>query len=430
MNKPLPKKLSPGPVTCKWINVCSECHKRFVPPWHPWNGRYPPLVCPRCPAAEPSIFCSLRCIEAHQAGEYCYFVRRQLDLVADGMDTSSEEDDNTFTSARPPLPPPMLSQPEQAPVPDNIRDGVASRSRSRSRQRAPRASARITTRAVVALSALSATPTVAASATNAVLAFASNPLTLSDTLWHGLDFRNLKLSRCGGQVDASSADVLEVWLETEYARTLWPCMHPVLNESVRSLVRSLGFRLPAVESAWEELYNLSHYGSLQLQGSVLFTGQLHIVFEAINVTFEVLWSNPLWESLGFSPEAERGQILTVLRDTVAALPPSDVRWDAGVSAEVPAWLHAKALLSRTTRVAGTNFQVLWSLLCSRFLWGSGILVSGLPSLFRHRHFVGQWCTAKWQMVKRLVSKRLLAGAAALHRWFIKLQTGFEMVSEE
>ena len=249
---------------------------------------------------------------------------------------------------------------------------------------------------MVALSALCATPTVAAFATNAVLAFASNPLTLSDTLWHGLDFRNLKLSRCGGQVDASSADVLEVWLETENARTLWPCMHPVLNESVRSMVRSLGFQLPAVESAWEELYNLSHYGRLQLQGTVLFTGQLFIVFESINVTFDVLWSNPLWEPLGFSPEAERGQILDVIRKTVAALPPSEVRWDAGVSAEVPAWLHAKGLLCRTVRVAGANFQVLWSLLCSRFLWVSGILVSCLPLLLRRRLFVGlgQWCTTK------------------------------------
>ena len=281
-----------------------------------------------------------------------------------------------------------------------------------------------------ASSALNATSTVAASATNVVLAFTSNTLSLTDTLWHGLDFLNLQVSRCGGAITADSAEVLKVWLETENAQTLWPCMHPVLNDSVVSMADSLSFTLPAVESAWEELYNLSHYGKLQLQGTVLFTGQLHVVFESVNVSFHALWSNPLWEPLGFSPESERSQILEVLRKTIASLPKSDVQWDVGVAVELPLWLQTKGLVSRFVRICLANLQVLWSLAVSRFLWGVGIVVSMAPLLLRHRQWLLQQVKQAGRPLQLKCNRLYLNTASYLHKLVLKFQTGFEMVSGE
>ena len=280
-----------------------------------------------------------------------------------------------------------------------------------------------------ASSALNATSTVAASATNVVLAFTSNTLSLSETLWHGLDFLNLQVSRCGGQITADSAEVLKVWLETDNAQSLWPCMHPVLNDSVIAMADTLSFSLPAVESAWEELYNLSHFGKLQLQGTVLFTGQLHVVFESVNVSFFALWSNPLWEPLGFSPESERGQILEVLRKTISSLPKSDIQWDVGVAVELPLWLQTRGLLSRLSRICFANMQVLWSLAFSRFLWGAGIVVSVAPLLLRHRHGLWQRCSQAGRTLQQKCSQFYISIASYLHRLVIKLQTGFEMVNE-
>jgi len=204
----------------------------------------------------------------------------------------------------------------------------------------------------------------------------------------------------------------------------------VLNDSVISMADSLSFSLPAVESAWEELYNLSHFGKLQLQGTVLFTGQLHVVFESVNVSFFALWSNPLWEPLGFSPESERGQILDVLRKTIASLPKSDIQWDVGVAVELPLWLQTKGLLSRFSRICFANFQVLWSLVFSRFLWGFGIVVSGAPVLFRYRQWLVQRCKHAGRTLQQNCSQFYFDLVNYLHRMVIKMRTGFEMVNVE
>ena len=87
------------------------------------------------------------------------------------------------------------------------------------------------------------------------------------------------------------------------------------------------FALPELDTTAEDIYLRGIYGQQRLQASIMWNGQLRIIFDSFNVTFTPVWANPLWQGLGWPYDKEREQILSSLRETSMALPSRHISWD-------------------------------------------------------------------------------------------------------
>ena len=108
---------------------------------------------------------------------------------------------------------------------------------------------------------------------------------------------------------------------------LLPCMNNRLQLAVVAAAESISLQLPELDTTAEDIYLRGIYGQQRLQASIMWNGQLRIIFDSLNVTFTPVWANPLWQGLGWPYDTEREQILSSLRETSMALPSRHISWD-------------------------------------------------------------------------------------------------------
>ena len=168
---------------------------------------------------------------------------------------------------------------------------------------------------------------VASSATEVVLSVATNTMSLSSNVWNGIDLFNVTAGRCSASLTADSSVILGTWLSSRSCQVLLPCMNNRLRLAVVAAAESISLQLPELDTTAEDIYLRGIYGQQRLQASIMWNGQLRIIFDSLNVTFTPVWANPLWQTLGWPHDSERDQILNSLRETSMALPSHHISWD-------------------------------------------------------------------------------------------------------
>ena len=179
----------------------------------------------------------------------------------------------------------------------------------------------------VAVQALNFTGTLTNSATELVLAAAQSGLSASTNAWRGVDITDLKATRCAGVIQVADAVVLETWFDTTQARTLFPCVGNGSQKKLIAAARSIDETLPTAQSSQEDLDVASSFTAVKIHGALLPSEVLQLSFEEINLTFALLWANPLWETMHYDETIEREQVLDSLRSTIRHLPGPPARYD-------------------------------------------------------------------------------------------------------
>ena len=175
--------------------------------------------------------------------------------------------------------------------------------------------------------ALGATTELTSSAADLVVAVATNTLSLGDNFWHGVDLYNITASRCSGQFTVDSSAIVAEWLDSNKGATLLPCITPDSKLSITAAAESVGLQMPQMAADTEELRIIGSYKSSHNYASLLFSGQLRIVFDSINVIFLAEWANPLWATFGCPQELERPQITLAVQDIADKLPSKSLIWE-------------------------------------------------------------------------------------------------------
>jgi hypothetical protein len=137
----------------------------------------------------------------------------------------------------------------------------------------------------------------------------------------------------------------------------------------------VGLLFPALRADNEALLMAGSYLSSYVQAALLFDGKIRITFDVVNVSFRPQWANPLWATLAFPEELERGQVMAALQGIVAAMPVRAVEWDQGieVSTSLNHWLLLQGRSERLLRWAAVQLLVFGSILGIHDRWGCGTL---------------------------------------------------------
>jgi hypothetical protein len=215
---------------------------------------------------------------------------------------------------------------------------------------------------------------VASSATEVVLSVATNTLSLSSNAWSGIDLYNLTAHRCSASITADSGIILNRWFSSDAGRALLPCIDDELLIAVSAAVGSITLALPELETTSEDLVILGSYGTLRLQAGLVYTGQVRVIFDSLNMSFEPVWANPIWQTLGLAHDTEHAQILHALRDASVALPAKHMAWnlsDVGIEG-IQFWSRLYGRAECLLRLGYIHFWALSSLLGADNLRGLGV----------------------------------------------------------
>ena len=192
--------------------------------------------------------------------------------------------------------------------------------------------------------AVEATTAVVATASEAVLKAATNTMNFSYNAWQGIDLLDVQASKCAGKLIADTPEVAELWLRSAEASRLLPCLSDDMIQSEVAAAKSVGHALPVLEVGNEDVDVGGKYGTLKVHAAVTAAGQLKIEFESCNLSFRVVWANPLWELAAYPTSSEREQILSAITSAVSQLPLQQHAWLPGDAAfELPwnVWLKGK-----------------------------------------------------------------------------------------
>ena len=185
-----------------------------------------------------------------------------------------------------------------------------------------------------AITAINASSTMATAASTLMVQAASNGLDASANMWHGVDVTDIYANKCGGAVITSSVPALTAWLNTDAAMVHFPCLSPFLVTRLKSAAMSITTEVPYTQAVSEELQLNESLTSLRVTAQKVNDHQLRIAFESTTLLYQLRWSNPVWEQMGFSLHTEREQVLRTLRLLLLDLPSAPAR------PEVVPWLHS------------------------------------------------------------------------------------------
>jgi hypothetical protein len=238
----------------------------------------------------------------------------------------------------------------------------------------------------VATSALGATTKLTASATDIVVAVATNTLNISQTFWRGIDLYDIKVSRCVGALSVDSSAVLETWLHSVHKHALLPCLQGDIQTSVQAAAASIGLLFPSLRAQNENLNMSGAYNSAIVHATLLFDGKLRVTFDVVQVSFRGQWANPMWATFSFSEELERGQVLAALQVVVFSMPSRVIEWDqdTSTSASFDTWLLLHGRCERLLRSATVQGCSLVPCLAFMTVGGAGLCVQ---SFFSHTQIV-------------------------------------------
>lgn len=172
----------------------------------------------------------------------------------------------------------------------------------------------------VAVQALNATTQLASGATELFLSVASSGLSSGANLWHGVDLTGLYARRCAGQLLVDGDSTLEMWLNSQQALILIPCLEPPLQRQLLAASQTVGMTMPRAQTSTEELELDGTYRAVRIWGSLHGSGQIQLQFDFVQVDFTPRWANPVWQQWQVPLDGEREQIMRLLRQTVVQLP--------------------------------------------------------------------------------------------------------------
>ena len=211
---------------------------------------------------------------------------------------------------------------------------------------------------------LVATSDMASSLSSLASTAASTSLALSATAWRGVDVLQVRGVRCDGMFAVDAPELVFSWLSAPYARKIAPCVDEHLIAFAAAVAEAIDNGIPVLEQSAQELDVLGDYGELHASASLAATGHIMVRYCAINLSFSVQWSNPLWDTLDFPVSQEKAQILEQLQSAKQMLPVRVVNWNAeeSIAYHAPTSVRLTAAWKRWVRswclCLGHLFQLL------------------------------------------------------------------------
>jgi len=139
------------------------------------------------------------------------------------------------------------------------------------------------------------------------------------TLLHGVDFVNVTITKRRARIVTAGPAVMVSWLRADAASSVLDLPADAVAHLI-TVARSLSEDIPVIElekTIFEPRYQ---FACLKVSGGFLASGHTEFVWEFIAAEFDLLWSNPVWEVLGFMPESEPRLIASVVRRVVEEAP--------------------------------------------------------------------------------------------------------------
>ena len=137
---------------------------------------------------------------------------------------------------------------------------------------------------------------------------------LSDA-WHGVDLKNLEITRSEGSTTVVAGFVFSHWLYTPNGKVvveLPDAQRAFLKQSVDAASASM----PFVANS-KDFHNVtSVFRHLDVKTWVMANGYLHISWRYDVVEYVVKWSNPTWEITGFDPVQQMKQIQSIIQEVL------------------------------------------------------------------------------------------------------------------
>ena len=162
---------------------------------------------------------------------------------------------------------------------------------------------------------LAANATVAVTTTAASLATSS--LSLAREAWTGVDLLNVTINRSHGRVVASNMSEVSAWVKNNSAFDHFTVdvdrmLQPGLQLSMSMPLTEWADSMIAIGSG--------SWSSWKMSSRYLRTHHIAVAFEFHFVSFEVRWSNPLWEVWGLHPSDCSEEVLRVLKALLQGMP--------------------------------------------------------------------------------------------------------------
>lgn len=211
---------------------------------------------------------------------------------------------------------------------------------------------------------------LASGAGQLMLQAAANGLTTGANWWKGVDLQDLDAQRCHGQLLVDGPVTLTSWLNSSQARVLIPCLSDHLNEQLVASSESISLAMPMTQTAIDELDLNGSFWSTRVWATFHSTGRCQVTYDTVQMSFQPVWSNPLWRGLPLG--SEREQILSLVRQTLIDLPrPAVVPQPVAVEIQTPTLLyHERVVVFLRRGIVSLASLVMY--LLSVFLQSGGI----------------------------------------------------------
>ena len=103
-------------------------------------------------------------------------------------------------------------------------------------------------------------------------------------------------------------------------------MTPEARRQAKALVRSISMARPHCERIFHSLQANGTYDEWHIEVQLLWSGYVAKQWAVRMLSFDVLWSNPVWSWLDYEAADERQQVLSIISTAVAAVPTPKHYW--------------------------------------------------------------------------------------------------------
>jgi len=193
-------------------------------------------------------------------------------------------------------------------------------------------------------------------------------LSFTHEAWSGVDLHNVSVTRSAGRLLADDPRYLRVFLDTVEGTELLGAPAPLAVDVGRRVLAAVAVSLPAVSKDLAGIDLAGGYFEYGATARVLSSGWIAFEWEFLNVTFELMWANPLWCMAEFDPSTEIEAIQGRLHSAIKGSFGREARRNdthAFTDADVPVLLFSRArrlLRWAEIRLYDAMQSFLWPLL--------------------------------------------------------------------
>jgi len=171
-----------------------------------------------------------------------------------------------------------------------------------------------------------------------VLVWSRDAVSTGKDLYHnmysGIDLVNVSITKRRARIVAASASVFGRWARSPQAAALTQLPAEALDQ-LAATADTLSLWMPEVHldnavfsPAWE-------MATIQTEAAYLRSGHAEFRWDFTVVRYDVVWANPMWELLGFAPDAETELVGQAVKKVVAEVPVSETSGSELPTLELP-----------------------------------------------------------------------------------------------